>query len=53
LKELNGTPHEVLAHAELMELIEMMLPIIGADFQLCSLMFPRPSYIISGLLMGG
>jgi medium-chain acyl-[acyl-carrier-protein] hydrolase len=31
LKELNGTPPEVLAHTELME---MMLPIIRADFEL-------------------
>ena len=31
LQELNGTPPEVLAHAELMD---MMLPIIRADFEL-------------------
>lgn len=32
LRELNGTPHEVLDHPELMQL---MLPLLRADFEVC------------------
>lgn len=40
LKEYNGTPKEVLEHQELMDL---MVPIIRADFQVCET-YSRPDY---------
>lgn len=38
LRDLDGTPESVLAHRELMEL---MLPVLRADFELCETYAPR------------
>jgi medium-chain acyl-[acyl-carrier-protein] hydrolase len=39
LRELNGTPREVLEHAELMQ---MLMPILRADFAICNTYTYRP-----------
>lgn len=40
LRKLNGTPEEVLAHPELMELLE---PVLRADFAVCETYTHRPT----------
>lgn len=52
MRDLNGTPAELLEHAELME---MMLPIIRADFQMLETWThqPSPSFDIPMSVFGG